>query len=446
MSSGPTIVRQEVNVTGNTTYTTYSDNTEVVRSNLDNGNWYETVKYADGTSVTTTNGIRYGTGESDDDYIRRMNAAQTPGGDEILRKTQGPDGPKTSVVTEWTVNADGSEVQKGIRINPDGTQTEFVTRIDKGAHYATDGSAEGNAPSVAKDGSAKGSSPSITVDADGNVTSTSGVEVWGDTSKITTTPGGTTTVNTSSGVDNLYYLINNDKTTITKEKNDEGYTKYIVTTDDGETHTIDFGTEGGTQSWYSVVKDENGNDKLLGHRITKSVDQEEVYTDLGYEWAVQNFTDETSPYYGRSVTRTLPIPQATEGGTDKGGLLRYGQGVFEEVFVNYGEHLMTVTHYFNVDVYRVEVTESCDTNENGDESCDPEYEYIYEYSYIKKDPPQYYEFRVPLICLDCVPPAPGVRVCIGGGCDCVGDEFIVCDIQHSTEKDLQIENRIELER
>ena len=493
VSTGPTIVRSEVSVTGDTHYVTYSDDTEVVTTKNQDGTWYETVKYADGTKVTRTSGVEFGTegssaNSSYEDWVRsqRGNGSSSESSDETggtkgmgdtpgAKGTPGTDGHmedhwtwvldgepvKSSVVTEVRINPDGSEVQKGFRVNPDGTKTEFTTNIPSG-HFennpewvpGTDGTPDqkgekgkGGAGGTSNGNrSDNGGFASITIGADGKTTVTPGVEIWGDISKITTTPGEEKTITTSHGKDELYYLINHDQTKITTEVNDDGYTKYVVETGDGEKHTIDFGTGGGEQSWYSIVKDENGEDKLLKKTLRKTIEEDTEWTDLGYEWAVQNFTDDSSPYYGRSVTRTLPIPQASRGGTDKGGLLRYGEGKFEERFVHYGEHQMTVTHYFNVDVYRIEHYESCSTDEDGTEDCESYEVRVYDHSYIQKDPPQYYRFHVPLICLDCVPPAPGVQVCIGGGCDCVGDEYVVCDIEHSNENYLQIENRVELER
>ena len=208
-------------------------------------------------------------------------------------------------------------------------------------------------------------------------------------------------------------------------------------TADGESHTIHYKKGDGTVSYVSVVTDGEGREVALVHTFRETGGDREDVTSLGYEWSVQNFTDESSPYYGRYVSRTQPIPSASRGGRDKGGLLPVGNGVFNEVFVNYGEHTMMVTHYFNVDVYTE--YEECD-----DGDCDT-YE-VYEYSYITKDPPEYYDFHVPLVCLDCVPPAPGVRVCIGGGCDCINTENLVCDTEHSTERYMDIETHTELER
>ena len=216
-----------------------------------------------------------------------------------------------------------------------------------------------------------------------------------------------------------------------------GSVDYTYYTQDGEAHTIHYSKGDGTVSYTSIVTDADGREVALVHTFRRLEGDREEVTSLGYEWSVQNFTDESSPYYGRYVSRTQPIPSATRGGRDKGGLLPVGTGVFSEVFINYGEHTMMVQHYFNVDVYSE--YESCD-----DGDC--ETIEVYEYSYITKNPPEYYDFHVPLVCLDCVPPAPGVRVCIGGGCDCIGTEDLVCDTDHSTERYMDIETHVELER
>ena len=493
VSTGPTIVKSEVSVTGDTHYTTYSDDTEVITTTHDDGTYYESVIYPDGTKVSKTSGVEFGTeGSSSDssyeDWIRSIGGSKgSDGSSDSTDGTRGMGGTsgteggggkdghwetglewirdedtaKRSVVTEVRVNPDGSQVQKGYRENPDGTRTEFTTTIPSGHLEATSewvpgadgadaesggkGTDGTGGTSTGKSGS-DGTPATVTIGTDGKVTVTPGADVWGEITTTTTTPGEETTITTAKGTDDLYYLINHDKSTVTKETKDDGSTEYVVTTEDGEKHTFNFGSDGGEKTWYTVVKDKDGNDKLLKHSVRETVSEETEWTDLGYEWAVQNFTDDSSPYYGRSVTRTLPIPHESKGGTDKGGLLSYGEGVFQETFVHYGEHEMTVTHYFNIDVYSKHETESCSSNDDGTESCDTEIEYIYEYSYIHKDPPQFYKFHVPLICLDCVPPAPGVQVCIGGGCDCVGDEYVVCDIEHSNENYLQIENRVELER
>ena len=223
----------------------------------------------------------------------------------------------------------------------------------------------------------------------------------------------------------------------TIKTNGNGSVNYTYKTADGQSHTIQYNKGDGTIQYVSVVDDGSGNKVALVHTFRYTGGSDEDVTSLGYEWAVQNFTDESSPYYGRYVSRTQPIPSASKGGTNKGGLLPVGKGVFQEVFVNYGEHKMEVTHYFNVDVYSI--YEDCD-----DVDCDTIE--VYEYSYITKNPPEYYDFHVPLVCLDCVPPAPGVRVCIGDGCDCINTENLVCDNEHSTERYMDIETHTELER
>lgn len=371
--------------------------------------------------------------------------------------------------TGTTKDADGRELQLTVIIppvnplpkpeypeipqNPENPQNPG-NKENQENHQNSDG--QGNSGSSSQSDGANGAGGTITVDGKKYPINTSGT-----TTTTTGTPG-------STGEDVYQRLqeftkiaseIENGKT-ITSEK--PGTLTITQEFKDGSKKTWTVTAEDEIEFDYPVTKEDEKTENTH-FTVTFGHDIEYRPTFVGYDWVIENLTDQYSPFYRSPTSFTTPgmTERQYEGGPiDSGGLLPVGEGYIKQDchgnwssaedywFVNYGDHVATVTPWWNVDVYEHWI-EHVESNGQGGQDGDSYDIDIYEYldSYKESREPRVFKFNIGLVCLDCPIPAKGYRVCLGGNCDCdgTGNELMtVCDENHTGE--LDIENRVELEQ
>ena len=483
-TDGTAGTRDTYEIGGNTTQivNTYEDGSEITTS-----------FNSDGTTITTTNGQSwrdwYNTGGSSSDE-------SSSGADGSSSKTPGTKGTEPSGGTTPTGPSDdhnepipgGREPDPSSNTNlyefkhdnvTDGLEAKGTAKDKSGrelqitiiippvnpvpnpqsqenpSNQGQDGKNGKNGNSSQSDGT-NGDGATVTVDGktypvnkDGTVTTSSGTpgssgqDVYRNlqefTEKISKVTGGQTITNEKPG-----------ELKITQELSDG--TKKTWTVKAGD--SIDFEDK--------LTKDDttDSNEKV---KIRFEHDIEYRPTFVGYDWTVENLTDQYSPFYMSPTSFTTPgmTERQYEGGPiDSGGLLPVGEGYIKEDchghwsaaedywFVNYGDHTATVTPWWNIDVWEhwyEWVTISGNDDDDDDEELVEFEEYLY--SYKESRPPRIFKFNIGLVCKDCPTPAQGYRVCLGDNCDCdgTGNELMtVCDENHTGE--LDIENRVELEQ
>ena len=474
-------------------YTIDGTTTEIVVHSEDGSTITKTVNN-DGTTTTTTNGQSwrdwYNTGGSSSDE-------SSSGADGSSSKTPGTKGTEPSGGTTPTGPSDdhnepipgGREPDPSSNTNlyefkhdnvTDGLEAKGTAKDKSGrelqitiiippvnpvpnpqsqenpSNQGQDGKNGKNGNSSQSDGT-NGDGATVTVDGktypvnkDGTVTTSSGTpgssgqDVYRNlqefTEKISKVTGGQTITNEKPG-----------ELKITQELSDG--TKKTWTVKAGD--SIDFEDK--------LTKDDttDSNEKV---KIRFEHDIEYRPTFVGYDWTVENLTDQYSPFYMSPTSFTTPgmTERQYEGGPiDSGGLLPVGEGYIKEDchghwsaaedywFVNYGDHTATVTPWWNIDVWEhwyewVTISGNDDDDDDDEELVEFE-EYLY--SYKESRPPRIFKFNIGLVCKDCPTPAQGYRVCLGDNCDCdgTGNELMtVCDENHTGE--LDIENRVELEQ
>lgn len=218
---------------------------------------------------------------------------------------------------------------------------------------------------------------------------------------------------------------------------DEDGFHLVVTDKDGKEITVDF-TDSGTKKIVQKIENEDGTVKYKESVITvrKEIDERSYF--LGYDWHIENLDDRSSDLYGGGKSFTTPMPKATKGGRDKGGLYSVGKGVFKYTLNHFGNHTVTVTPWFDVDRYEVWYTESC--NDPG--GCTTTRHERYLDSRLESRDPKVYSVPVPLICDGC----DGFKFCVGDGCadDCLNTIDLLCDEENAPE--YIIENHTQLVR
>ena len=206
---------------------------------------------------------------------------------------------------------------------------------------------------------------------------------------------------------------------------------------EGKSITFDF-TDSGTKKYKQTITDEDGKEKVIETTVkaTRSIEEKTYF--LGYDWHIENLDDRSSDLFGGGKSFTTPMPKATKGGRDKGGLYSVGKGVFKYTLNHFGNHTVTVTPWFDVDRYEVWYTESC--NDPG--GCTTTRHERYLDSRLESRDPKVYSVPVPLICDGC----DGYKFCVGDGCadDCLNTIDLLCDEENAPE--FIIENHTQLVR
>ena len=206
---------------------------------------------------------------------------------------------------------------------------------------------------------------------------------------------------------------------------------------DGNEIKFDF-TDSGTKKYKQTITKEDGTTEEVTTtvRATRSIENKTYF--LGYDWHIENLDDRSSDLFGGGKSFTTPMPKATKGGRDKGGLYSVGKGVFKYTLNHFGNHTVTVTPWFDVDRYEVWYTESC--NDPG--GCTTTRHERYLDSRLESRDPKVYSVPVPLICDGC----DGYKFCVGDGCadDCLNTIDLLCDEENAPE--FIIENHTQLVR
>ena len=206
---------------------------------------------------------------------------------------------------------------------------------------------------------------------------------------------------------------------------------------DGNEIKFDF-TDSGTKKYKQTITKEDGTTEEVTTtvRATRSIENKTYF--LGYDWHIENLDDRSSDLFGGGKSFTTPMPKATKGGRDKGGLYSVGKGVFKYTLNHFGNHTVTVTPWFDVDRYEVWYTESC--NDPG--GCTTTRHERYLDSRLESRDPKVYSVPVPLICDGC----DGFKFCVGDGCadDCLNTIDLLCDEENAPE--YITEDRVQLMR
>lgn len=232
----------------------------------------------------------------------------------------------------------------------------------------------------------------------------------------------------ASSLDNAQQLLKDISTIEAQNKNGKWIINY--TDEKGKDKTLNFDTEG---KFTYKTKIENSEGEEEEHELEVSLSSNEYVIPefLYYNWACKNMDD---PSEFGDTTNFHDM-----------GNYPVGEGVFKHVFRYYGDHIMRVTCWWRMHVWRHEeyTVRDYGTDENGNRVCigsHTETKEVHVSTYLHHDKPQDHPFSVPLICLDC----PGMTLCIGGGCDCATAENRLCDEDH--QPSLHIETHSELVR
>ena len=198
---------------------------------------------------------------------------------------------------------------------------------------------------------------------------------------------------------------------------------------DGKDKTIHV-EENGKVKYNSIIENDDGSEEE--HEIEGRLSSNE-YTKkifLYYNWACMNMDDPTE--FGDTTS------------FHDMGNYPVGEGVFRHVFRYYGDHIMRVTCWWRLEVWRHCEESWTDSWYDDDGTKHTSYHHREWEEFVSSrnihDEPQDHPFSVPLICLDC----PGMTLCIGSGCDCATAENRLCDEDH--KPNLHIETHSELVR